>query len=323
MAEGIDRVRAGSEGPSGADEAAARAAAEGRGTGAGRGGAPDSVAGDPRASQGGPERAGRLTVARVRELFAEARQTDESEPSGEGRAQAELARLFADDARSQVGALVRSTLRRLERERAERDRVRSMYDLQRELGGPGLLLGVDEVGRGSIAGPLAVGAVALPNEPIVWGVNDSKQLTPERREELAARIRDVALAVGIGYASPEEIDACGMAACLRMAMRRAIEASGVDPACVLIDGLPVHVHPREVTLPHGDARVACIAAASIVAKVDRDALMVRAEQRYPGYGFAASKGYASPEHIAAIRERGLTDFHRASFCTHFTSPSGA
>lgn len=264
---------------------------------------------------------GRLTVAQVKALFCEAREADEAEEGGEGRRQAALAQRFADDGRNQVAALVRSTLRRLERERAERERVLAMYALQRELGGPGLVLGIDEVGRGSIAGPLTVGAVALPDEPIVWGVNDSKQLTPERREELAARIRQVALAVGIGQASPEEIDACGMAACLRMAMRRAIEAAGVDPAAVLIDGLPVHVHPREVTLPHGDARVACIAAASIVAKVERDALMVRCDERYPGYGFAASKGYASPEHIEAIRTRGLTDFHRASFCTHFVSPS--
>ena len=265
----------------------------------------------------------RLTVAQVRALFAEARERDEQGCAGEGHAQAELMVRFGDDARAQVRALVRATGRRLERERRERDRVRAMYDLQRELGGSGLVLGVDEVGRGSVAGPLMVGAVALPDDPVVWGVNDSKQLTPGRREELAARIREVALAVGIGSASPEEIDACGMAACLRMAMRRAIEASGVSPDAVLIDGLPVHVHPREVTLPRGDARVACIAAASIVAKVERDALMVRAEDRYPGYGFAVSKGYASPEHIEAIRLHGITDFHRASFCTHFLADEGA
>lgn len=256
----------------------------------------------------------RLTVAQVRELFAEAR------ASGDPAATEALACRFEADGRAQVAALVAAARRRCERERAEQGRVLEMYRTQRELAGEGIALGVDEVGRGSIAGPLTVGAVALPDEPIVWGVNDSKQLTPARREELAARIRQVALAVGIGHASPEEIDACGMAACLRMAMRRAIEDAGVEPDAVLIDGMPVHVHPREVTLPHGDARVACIAAASIVAKVERDGIMVRAEQRYPGYGFAASKGYASPEHIAAIRERGLTDYHRATFCTHFLAP---
>lgn len=260
----------------------------------------------------------RLTVAQVRALFAEAREADDPQ------ATQVLIRRFEADERSQVVALVRAARRRCEREQAECRRVLEMYREQRALAGPGVALGVDEVGRGSIAGPLTVGAVALPDEPIVWGVNDSKQLTPARREELAARIRQVALAVGIGHASPEEIDACGMAACLRMAMHRAIEAAGVEPDAVLIDGMPVHVHPREVTAVHGDARVACIAAASIVAKVERDGIMVRAEERYPGYGFAASKGYASPEHVAAIRARGLTDYHRASFCTNFlTSGDGA
>lgn len=221
------------------------------------------------------------------------------------------------DGRATVRALAATARRRHEREAAERGRVRGMYALMRELGGRGLALGVDEVGRGSVAGPLTVAAVALPDEPVVWGLDDSKRLTPARREELAARVREVALAVGIGHVAPEEIDACGMAACLRMAMRRAIEDAGVDASCVLIDGLPVHVHPREVTLTHGDARVACIAAASIVAKVTRDAIMVEADGRWEGYGFAASKGYASPEHIAAIRARGLTPYHRASFCENF------
>ncbi|MBS5478887.1 MAG: hypothetical protein KHY83_09525, partial [Coriobacteriia bacterium] len=130
-------------------------------------------------------RGGRLTVVQVRALFDEARLRDEADDASDGAAQERLAARFDDDARARVAALVRSTRRRLDRQRAERDRVREMYRLQRELGGPGVLLGVDEVGRGSIAGPLTVGAVALPDEPIVWGVNDSKQLTPERREELA------------------------------------------------------------------------------------------------------------------------------------------
>ncbi|MGL5174397.1 MAG: ribonuclease HII, partial [Olsenella sp.] len=104
---------------------------------------------------------------------------------------------------------------------------------------------------------------------------------------------------------------------LRMAMAGAIEDTGVEPDCVLIDGNPVHVHPKEKTLVKGDARVACIAAASIVAKVTRDALMVSYEDEYPGYHLAESKGYGSPEHIAAIREKGLSKIHRASFCGNF------
>lgn len=224
---------------------------------------------------------------------------------------------FADDGRRQVQQAVASGRRRLERERAERERVLAMYDLERRLGGEGVVVGVDEVGRGSIAGPLTVGAVVLPREPVVWGLNDSKQLTPARREEVAARIAEVAVAVGIAHVPPESIDALGMRVALRMAMSEAIEDTGVEPDSVLIDGNPVHVHPKERTLVEGDARVACIAAASIVAKVTRDAIMVGLDAEYPGYHLAECKGYGSQAHIEAIREHGLTPIHRASFCGNF------
>lgn len=224
---------------------------------------------------------------------------------------------YGDDPRRQVQHAVATARRRHERERAERERVLAMYALQRELGGDGVVVGVDEVGRGAVAGPLTVGAVVLPAEPVVWGLNDSKQLTSERREQLAARIADVALAIGMAHIEPASIDAVGMACALRMGMSQAIADTGVDPDCVLIDGNPVHVHPREHTLVKGDARVACIAAASIVAKVTRDHLMVGLDEEYPGYHLAECKGYGSPDHIAAIRQRGLSPIHRASFCANF------
>ena len=224
---------------------------------------------------------------------------------------------YRDDPRAQVRRAVEVAERRRAHELAERERVRGMYDLMRELGGSGVVLGVDEVGRGAVAGPLTVCAVALPDDPKVWGINDSKQLTPARRRVLAARIGAVALAVGTCHIPPERIDDRGMSACLREAMAGAVEDAGVDPDCVLIDGNPVHAHPKERTLVKGDARVACIAAASIVAKVTRDDLMERLDARWPGYHLAESKGYASPEHIAAIREHGLTPVHRASFCQNF------
>ncbi len=229
----------------------------------------------------------------------------------------ELVERYAEDPRKQVQRAVATTRRRIEREDAERERVLGMYGLQHELGGDGIVVGVDEVGRGAIAGPLTVGAVALPADPVVWGINDSKQLSPARREELAARIADVAIAVGIAHVEPASIDAVGMATALRMAMSAAIADTGVDPDCVLLDGNPMHVHPKETSLVKGDARVACIAAASIVAKVTRDAIMVAYEDEYPGYHLAECKGYASAEHIAAIRERGLSPIHRVSFCGNF------
>ena len=229
----------------------------------------------------------------------------------------ELVERYREDPRKQVMRAVEVARRRIEREEAERDRVEAMYALERELGGDGVVVGVDEVGRGALAGPLTVAAVRLPASPIVWGLNDSKQLNPSRREALAAQIADVALAIGIAHVEPASIDALGMALSLRQAMARAVGDTGLDPDCVLIDGNPVHAHPAERCLVKGDARVASIAAASIVAKVTRDALMVAYDEEYPGYHLAESKGYGSAEHIAAIRERGLTPIHRVSFCGNF------
>lgn len=229
----------------------------------------------------------------------------------------ELVERYREDPRKQVMRAVEVARRRIEREEAERDRVEAMYALERELGGDGVVVGVDEVGRGALAGPLTVAAVRLPASPIVWGLNDSKQLTPSRREALAAQIADVALAIGIAHVEPASIDALGMALSLRQAMARAVGDTGLDPDCVLIDGNPVHAHPAERCLVKGDARVASIAAASIVAKVTRDALMVAYDEEYPGYHLAESKGYGSAEHIASIRERGLTPIHRVSFCGNF------
>lgn len=224
---------------------------------------------------------------------------------------------YADDPRKQVQRAVASAQKRLERDEAEHARVRGMYELQRELGGDGVVLGVDEVGRGSIAGPLTVCAVALPNDPMIWGINDSKQLTPAKREVLAARIVDVAVAIGTCHIEPSLIDAIGMAQALRAAMLGAVKDAGVEPDCVLIDGNPMHIHPKEKTLVKGDARIAAIAAASIVAKVTRDHLMISYDEEYPEYHLAECKGYASAEHIAAIRAHGLTPIHRFSFCGNF------
>lgn len=228
---------------------------------------------------------------------------------------------YAGDERKQVRQVLTSARHRYEREAAERERVNRMYELQRTLGGDGLVVGVDEVGRGALAGPLTVGAVVLPQEPKVWGINDSKKLTPARREELAARIAEVAVAVGIAHIPPESIDAVGMSTALRMAMSQAIKDTGVEPDAVLIDGNPVHVHPLEKTLVKGDGRVACIAAASIVAKVTRDHIMIAYDSKYPQYHLAECKGYGSAEHIAAIRQYGLSPIHRASFCRNFV-PEG-
>ena len=224
---------------------------------------------------------------------------------------------YADDPRVQVRKACERARRRLEKERSERDRVDAMYEKMAELGGDGVVVGVDEVGRGSVAGPLTVCAVCLPQEPRIWGINDSKQLTAAKRELLAARIAEEATAIGMCHIPPERIDEVGMARCMREAVAAAVADTGLAPACVIMDGNPLHAVEHEVDVPHGDALVACVAAASIVAKVTRDQMMVELDAEYPGYHLAQCKGYASAEHIEAIREKGLSPIHRASFCGNF------
>lgn len=237
-----------------------------------------------------------------------------SAPTGEIEA---LCDRYADDPRIQVQKACAVARRRLAREHAERARVDAMYELMRSEGGKGVVIGVDEVGRGSLAGPLTVCAVCLPDAPIIEGINDSKQLSPTKREMLALRIAQTARAIGICHIAPEKIDDWGMARALREAVAGAVSDTGLQPDCVLMDGNPLNVFSCERDIVKGDAKVACIAAASIVAKVTRDELMVELDTECPGYHFAKSKGYASPEHIQAIKERGLSPYHRVSFCGNF------
>jgi ribonuclease HII len=194
---------------------------------------------------------------------------------------------------------------------------KDMYQEQRALGAQALVVGIDEVGRGSVAGPLTVAAVALPLDPQIAGLDDSKKLSAKRREALSAAIHDTALAIGIAHIDPGQIDSLGMSRCLRLAMLQALEQTGLEPDVLFIDGNPVHIHPAERAVVKGDGQIACIAAASIVAKVARDALMVEADSIYDGYGFAANKGYASAAHIQAIRQLGLSPIHRKTFCQNF------
>ena len=231
-----------------------------------------------------------------------------------------LERSLAADTRKGVRRAVEAARKRLEAAAAEAERVRGLYAYERSLAeerGAALAVGLDEVGRGPLAGPLAVGAVVLaPDAEPLDGLNDSKQVPAERREALAWTVQ---------YMAPDQIDAVGMAAALAQAFRRAIAAIDAQvPApvgLVLLDGNPLRLDERELAVVKGDGRCASIAAASIVAKVERDALMARLDGEHPGYGFASNKGYASPSHIEAIKSLGLSPAHRATFCTAFTQAS--
>ena len=235
-----------------------------------------------------------------------------------------LERSLVADTRKGVRVAVETARRRLAAQAEEAARLDGMYAFQADVAGGKLVVGLDEVGRGPLAGPLAVGAVVLPEQPHIPGLNDSKQVKPEHRETIAAQIKQVALAWTVQYVSPEDIDANGMTASLTTAFRRAVatvEQAGVAPEVVLLDGNPLHMDPREVNVVKGDGKCASIAAASIVAKVERDALMCRYAEAYPEYDFASNKGYASAAHIQAIKEHGLSPIHRVSFCHAFTQES--
>ena len=181
-----------------------------------------------------------------------------------------------------------------------------------------LICGVDEAGRGPLAGPVCAAAVILPEHLEITGLNDSKKLSDKRRRELFPIIQESALAYGIGFASPEEIDEINILQATFLAMRRAISQLHVTPDLALIDG------NRETdfgvpcrTVIKGDSLSANIAAASVLAKVSRDDLMLKAAEEYPGYGFEIHKGYGTKAHYAALEEKGPCVIHRRTFLRKF------
>ena len=178
----------------------------------------------------------------------------------------------------------------------------------------GLMAGVDEVGRGPLAGPVVAAAVILDERRTIRGLNDSKLLTAGERERLDVEIRSRAICCFVAEASVAEIDSINILRAALLAMRRAVEGLGVQPQIVVVDG---NQRP-ELTMPvrtvvGGDAKVRAISAASIVAKVHRDRLCMQLHDEHPQYGFDGHKGYSTPEHLAALREHGACPHHRRSF----------
>lgn len=180
--------------------------------------------------------------------------------------------------------------------------------------GPGLVAGVDEAGRGPLAGPVVAAAVMLDELQPIKGLADSKALSPRRRERLYDEIRAKSLCCSVAEASVEEIDALNILQATLLAMRRAVDGLRLRPHLVLVDGNRVPALPMPAhAVVKGDARVQAIAAASILAKVHRDRLCEQLHQRYPQYGFAAHKGYPTEQHLQALREHGACEQHRRSF----------
>jgi len=197
---------------------------------------------------------------------------------------------------------------------SETARTEGLYSLEGRLHDSGLTLvaGVDEVGRGALAGPLTAGAVILRGTPRIEGLDDSKRLSAQRREELSLLIREEAVCFGIGHASAEEIDALGLTAALKLAITRALALLSASPDHVVIDGLPLHLVENETAVVKGDSKVAAIAAASIIAKVERDAIMRSLALVHPEFKFEINKGYGTSEHLAAIARCGPSAVHRLS-----------
>ena len=200
-------------------------------------------------------------------------------------------------------------------DRMLRSRELMEYDMQYKTGGF-IVAGMDEVGRGPLAGNVVTACVVMPDEPVIPWIDDSKKLSESRREKVYEEIMANALYIGIGEVSPEEIDRINILEATRKAMRTA--ASAVPADIFLIDAVTgLGLNGREVPIIKGDATSYSIAAASIVAKVVRDRQMIELDRLYPEYGFARNKGYGTKEHTDALRRIGPCPAHRRSFITHF------
>ena len=197
----------------------------------------------------------------------------------------------------------------------ESTRPQDLLEYERRFWGCGrCVAGVDEAGRGPLAGPVVAAAVILPHEMLVDGADDSKRLTPEVREELFTRIVAVATCIGVGAASVREIDRRNILRATTVAMQRALDRLVTAPDHIVVDGLPVtHLGREHDAVVDGDALIHSVGCASIVAKVVRDRLMHRLATRYPGYGWDRNVGYGTKEHRAAIDQLGLTPHHRLTF----------
>ena len=244
-----------------------------------------------------------MKISEVKELLA-------GEPTAE-----QLATL-KDDERSGVQKLVAAYYKRLEKAALEKERFAKMLTYEKEYYAQGVryVAGVDEAGRGPLAGPLVIAAVILPQDVFISGLNDSKQISAVKRDKLYDEIIAKAVAIEVNIVSVSNIDKYNIYSATQRGMAEVLEHLPVRPQVALIDAMPVQVKDMEtVPIVHGDALSVSIAAASIIAKVTRDRIMERLDEKFPAYGFANNKGYGSGAHMQAIAEFGATKWHRRSY----------
>ena len=226
--------------------------------------------------------------------------------------------LYQEDERKGVQNFLLSQQKKVDKYYQEIERIENLCQYEKEYSQYDFICGIDEAGRGPLAGPVVAGAVILPKDCEILYLNDSKKLSAAKREELYDEIMEKAVAAAVGMASPARIDEINILQATYEAMREAISKLAVEPGILLNDAvtIPEMVIPQ-VPIIKGDAKSVSIAAASILAKVTRDRLMVEYDKVMPEYGFAGHKGYGSKEHIEAIKKYGPTPIHRKTFIKKF------
>ncbi|MBR1931863.1 MAG: ribonuclease HII [Lachnospiraceae bacterium] len=230
----------------------------------------------------------------------------------------EFIKSYETDERAGVQKLVASAHKKLEALQKERERIEALKVYERKYSDYSFICGIDEVGRGPLAGPVVAGAVILPKDCDILYINDSKKLSEKKREELYEVILEKAIACAVGYATPERIDEINILQATYEAMREAIGKLEPSPDILLNDAVTIpQVNIPQVPIIKGDAKSISIGAASIFAKVTRDRLMVEYDKVFPEYGFAGNKGYGSAAHIEALKKYGPTPIHRRSFIKNF------
>lgn len=230
----------------------------------------------------------------------------------------ELIAEYAASDKAGIIKLVEKYRKQLDMLQAERERVGNMLAFEKEYSMYSNICGIDEAGRGPLAGPVVAAAVILPKDARLLYVNDSKQLSEKKREELYDVIMREAVSVGVGIASPERIDEINILQADYEAMRDAVSQLTPQPDLLLNDAVIIpQLTMKQISIIKGDAKSLSIASASIIAKVTRDRLMYEYDKMYPEYGFASNKGYGSKTHIAAIKEHGACPIHRKTFIKNF------
>ena len=225
---------------------------------------------------------------------------------------------YRQDERSGVQKLIAKYDKEEEKLQMELERLEVMKQYEREYEQYGYVCGIDEAGRGPLAGPVVAGAVILPKDCEILYLNDSKKLSEKKRDMLYDEIMEKALAVGVGIASPAMIDEINILQADYEAMRMAIDNLEIKPNVLLNDAVTIpKVDIKQVNIIKGDAKSVSIAAASIIAKVTRDRMMAEYDKLYPEYGFASNKGYGSASHIKVLKELGPSPIHRKSFIGNF------